>query len=54
MLKNSIFVQETAKNVSYTGAGEPQQARDMDWNFEGNEYSPLWPNDYDKVVKGSI
>ncbi|KAK7598209.1 hypothetical protein V9T40_006444 [Parthenolecanium corni] len=42
---------ETAKNVSYTGAGEPQQARDMDWNFEGNEYSPLWPNDYDKVVK---
>ncbi|XP_065223432.1 splicing factor 45 isoform X1 [Planococcus citri] len=48
----SIFPQATApksvKNIACVG--EPQ-ARDMDWNFEGNEYSPLWPNDYDKVVK---
>uniref|UniRef100_A0A023F3E6 Splicing factor 45 n=1 Tax=Triatoma infestans TaxID=30076 RepID=A0A023F3E6_TRIIF len=24
---------------------------DMDWNFSGEEYDPLWPNDYEKVVK---
>ncbi|XKL65154.1 hypothetical protein PGB90_005240 [Kerria lacca] len=42
--------QKDLKNISFACVGEPQ-ARDMDWNFEGNEYSPLWPNDYDKVVK---
>lgn len=25
--------------------------RDTEWNFEG-EYDPMWPNDYEKVVKG--
>ncbi|KAK9502092.1 hypothetical protein O3M35_012688 [Rhynocoris fuscipes] len=24
---------------------------DLDWNFSGEEYDPLWPNDYEKVVK---
>lgn len=48
----NYFVQDV-KNISFACIGEPQ-ARDMDWNFEGNEYSPLWPNDYDKVVKGIL
>lgn len=26
-------------------------ADDLDWNFTGEEYDPLWPNDYEKVVK---
>ncbi|XP_046661203.1 splicing factor 45 [Homalodisca vitripennis] len=25
--------------------------QDMDWNFDGVEYDPMWPNDYEKVVK---
>jgi hypothetical protein len=24
----------------------------MDWNFEGNEYDPMIPNDYERVVRG--
>ncbi|KAF6209569.1 hypothetical protein GE061_015317 [Apolygus lucorum] len=24
---------------------------DLDWNFTGVEYDPMWPNDYEKVVK---
>lgn len=24
----------------------------MDWNFDGNEYDPLIPNDYERVVRG--
>lgn len=27
-------------------------APDMEWNFDGIEYDPMWPNDYEKVVKG--
>ncbi|XP_075234806.1 splicing factor 45 [Lycorma delicatula] len=26
-------------------------AKDLDWNFDGVEYDPMWPNDYEKVVK---
>ncbi|XP_067002298.1 splicing factor 45 [Anabrus simplex] len=39
---------------SYTGkdkhALQSQMPRDSDWNVEG-EYDPMWPNDYEKVVK---
>jgi len=24
----------------------------MDWNFDGNEYDPMIPNDYERVVRG--
>lgn len=24
----------------------------MDWNFDGNEYDPIIPNDYERVVRG--
>lgn len=27
--------------------------RDFDWNV-ANEYDPMWPNDYEKVAKGSL
>lgn len=30
----------------------PGGMHDLDWNFEGEEYDPMWPNDYEKVVKG--
>ncbi|RZF48542.1 hypothetical protein LSTR_LSTR011157 [Laodelphax striatellus] len=33
------------------GFGHHQTAKDPDWNFEGAEYDPMWPNDYEKVVK---
>lgn len=26
----------------------------MDWNFEGIEYDPMIPNDYERVVRGNI
>ena len=29
----------------YMGSSDPE------WKFN-NEYDPLWPNDYEKVVKG--
>lgn len=28
--------------------------QDMDWIFDGAEYDPMWPNDYEKVVKGKL
>ncbi|XP_039295380.1 splicing factor 45-like [Nilaparvata lugens] len=34
------------------GFGHYQQtSKDPDWTFDGAEYDPLWPNDYEKVVK---
>lgn len=24
----------------------------MEWNFDGNEYDPMIPNDYERVVRG--
>lgn len=24
----------------------------MDWNFDGNEYDPMIPNEYERVVRG--
>lgn len=24
----------------------------MDWTFDGNEYDPMIPNDYERVVRG--
>lgn len=26
----------------------------MDWNFDGNEYDPMIPNDYERVVRGKL
>lgn len=29
----------------------PTAKSDMDWCFQGAEYDPMWPNDYDKAVR---
>lgn len=26
----------------------------MDWNFDGNEYDPMIPNEYERVVRGKL
>lgn len=37
---------------NYTFGHSPNAAaKDLDWNFDGVEYDPMWPNDYEKVVK---
>lgn len=34
------------------GKKQRQSFPSMDWNFDGNEYDPLIPNDYERVVRG--
>ncbi|XP_014256429.1 splicing factor 45 [Cimex lectularius] len=38
--------EETKENYLRTNYSE-----ELDWDFTGEEYDPLWPNDYEKVVK---
>lgn len=50
---NSSFgsYSKESKNLNFSPHQNSISARDLDWNFEGLEYDPMWPNDYDKVVK---
>lgn len=47
-----VHTQEFGRSGSGGGGGSPYVASsDPEWRFI-NEYDPLWPNDYEKVVKG--
>lgn len=50
-----MFGFKDARSLNYSphqnSAGPTQ---DMDWIFDGAEYDPTWPNDYEKVVKGTV
>lgn len=50
-----MFGFKDARSLNYSphqnSAGPTQ---DMDWIFDGAEYDPMWPNDYEKVVKGKL
>lgn len=41
------FARQGSGNSPYMGSNDPE------WKFM-NEYDPIWPNDYEKVVKGIV
>uniref|UniRef100_A0A1B6DNJ9 Splicing factor 45 n=2 Tax=Clastoptera arizonana TaxID=38151 RepID=A0A1B6DNJ9_9HEMI len=40
-----------SRNLNFSPHLNTGNTRDLEWNFEGVEYDPMWPNDYEKVVK---
>jgi len=48
---DGLFPSDRLKGESNPFCAQGYNADDLDWHFEGEEYDPLWPNDYEKVVK---
>lgn len=48
------FVIKESRNLNFSPHLNAGNTRDLEWNFEGVEYDPMWPNDYEKVVKGKL